>query len=279
MNPLAAVLNFNRSVSLPIPQVSIPDFKTGTYGEWNVSVVDVPKGVHGYFTDGAGQAPSTYVLSKKREGSQRPTVWMSFTAMELESHAFHIERANGHVVIVGLGMGMILMNVLRKPEVTKVTVVELDPEIITLFKTVSGYENWEGLDKLEILNTDALQPDETVVAQVRGCDYLYADIWELVASEGALEDMKTICKWAEPKAASYWCCEIDIMLYCAKQGISYSMLESGEYDRVLLEMFSVGTGIPVDLNTLFGKGTEYPSYGKYIAAAGRCMLQALTGRK
>ncbi|QHJ74631.1 polyamine aminopropyltransferase [Vibrio phage VH2_2019] len=278
MNPLASVLKFNREVKLPIPEVRVPEYKTGSFGVWDVSVVPVPKGVHGYFTDGVGQPDSTYVLSKKHANNPRPVTWMSFTAMELESHAFHIERAKGHVVIVGLGMGMILMNVLSKPDVTKVTVVELDPSVITLFKEVSGYEDWEGISKLNILNTDALEPSKEVIAEVKGCDYLYADIWELMAAEGALEDMKTICSWAKPKAASYWCFEIDIMLYCAKQGISYAMLESGEYDRTLIEMFSVGTGIPVDFHLMFGKGTQYPSFGKYIAAAGRCMLQALAGR-
>ncbi|MBN8955005.1 MAG: hypothetical protein J0H17_00095, partial [Rhizobiales bacterium] len=41
-------------------------------------------------------------------------------------------RAKGHVLINGLGIGMVLAAVLRRPEVQRVTVVEIDPDVVAL---------------------------------------------------------------------------------------------------------------------------------------------------
>ncbi|UOX39921.1 polyamine aminopropyltransferase [Vibrio phage V-YDF132] len=263
---------------LPLPEMKVPEYTTGEFGEWIVSRTEVPEGVHGYFSGGAGQADTTYVLLRKTEGSDRPVVWMSFTAMELESHALHVKRAEGHVVVCGLGMGMYLYNILSKPEVTKVTVLELDASIITLFKQVSGYENWEGVEKLEIIHSDALVPTPEALEKAKGCDYLYADIWELVASDRAQGEMQVICEWAKPKGAGHWCCEIDYLLHCANRGVNYAMVKSGDFDAALLEVYRKDTGIPLDLNKVCGSKNGLCAYGYYVSQAGMAMLSALRGR-
>jgi predicted membrane-bound spermidine synthase len=43
-----------------------------------------------------------------------------------------VARAEGHVLINGLGIGMVLGAVLKRPKVTAVTVVEIDPTIIAM---------------------------------------------------------------------------------------------------------------------------------------------------
>jgi len=42
----------------------------------------------------------------------------------------------GHVVIARLGMGLALYNGLLRPAVRGVTVVERDPDVITLFEAI-----------------------------------------------------------------------------------------------------------------------------------------------
>lgn len=60
------------------------------------------------------------------------TVVMSDTPDEMRDHYEAVHRARGHVLINGLGLGMVLRAVLKKPEVTRVTVVELSADVIGL---------------------------------------------------------------------------------------------------------------------------------------------------
>lgn len=72
--------------------------------------------------------PGTYTqLLHERRG-----IIMSDTPDEQRDHWEAARRAHGHVLINGLGIGMVLAAVLRKPEVTKVTVVEIDPDVVEL---------------------------------------------------------------------------------------------------------------------------------------------------
>lgn len=57
---------------------------------------------------------------------------MSDTPDEMMDHVEFVKHATGHVMIAGLGLGMVLKAVLAKPDVTRVTIVELDPNVIDL---------------------------------------------------------------------------------------------------------------------------------------------------
>lgn len=72
-----------------------------------------------------------------REGSYAQlfvgnTLMMSDTQMERRSNAHFVRAAKGHVLIAGLGLGMIVHAILENPEVLSVTVVEKYADVIKL---------------------------------------------------------------------------------------------------------------------------------------------------
>jgi hypothetical protein len=60
------------------------------------------------------------------------TLVMSDTPAECNDHWEAIFHAEGNVLISGLGLGMVLKNILLKPEVKDITVVELSQDLIDL---------------------------------------------------------------------------------------------------------------------------------------------------
>jgi len=58
--------------------------------------------------------------------------WMSDAPDERELNRVIVERARGDVLICGLGLGMILLPILAKPEVQSVTVLEKNRNVIEL---------------------------------------------------------------------------------------------------------------------------------------------------
>lgn len=112
-------------------QVSISE---GSKGKWSVARFSVTED-EAKFTSmraafkGRGWVPAgTYT---KLVCNGRGIV-MSDTPDEMRDHRYAVYRAKGHVLVNGLGIGMVLTNLLKKPEVTTVTVVEIDADVIAL---------------------------------------------------------------------------------------------------------------------------------------------------
>jgi hypothetical protein len=120
----------------PYPPLKVPDYRVGRYGDWFLDRRD-PILIRGYFT-GMQPASGNYRLFK------RDTLWMSLTPRELESQAHHPLSARGHTVIMGLGMGALLFNVIQRQEVEKVTVVERDRQVVELFHQIANPKTWQG---------------------------------------------------------------------------------------------------------------------------------------
>ena len=100
--------------------------------------------------------------------------WMSMTPLEIESQEIGVRHATGHVVVMGLGMGWAAANSALHPAVTRITVVEFDPEVIEAVAHCRVIEQLppEAAAKITILRGDAYnyRPDIPV-------DTLMADIW------------------------------------------------------------------------------------------------------
>jgi hypothetical protein len=109
--------------------------------------VDVPEGVSGnwrvekfviqeddpnlalYALDGRPVEPGAYTRLIHNE-SYAPM--MSDTAYEIQESLHFIDLARGRVLINGLGLGVVVKALLKKPEVTRIDVVELEQDIIDL---------------------------------------------------------------------------------------------------------------------------------------------------
>jgi len=114
-----------------IKQVTVPP---GEKGDWRISnfVIDEKKSdlsVLSFLSNRRGLLPPGVYTQLTCEG--RGLV-MSDTPDEMRDHIEFVIKAKGHVLINGLGLGMVLAAVLAKPSVERVTVIELEQDVIDL---------------------------------------------------------------------------------------------------------------------------------------------------
>lgn len=109
---------------------------------------------------------------------------MTDTQMEWRTNAQFILRAHGDVLIAGLGIGLVLVPLLKKKEVKSIQVVELNEDVI---KLVSPHFKHK---KLTVVHGDI----ETHRKQINGhkFDTIYFDIWPDINTDN-LEQMKHLC--------------------------------------------------------------------------------------
>ena len=104
---------------------------------------------------------------------QNEVTWMSFAPHETETSEEAIKNATGDVVTYGCGLGYFPYMASLKDDVRSVTIVELDPKIISFFK-----ENllplFEHKEKIKIVNANAIEFGNNPPQKF---DYLFADIW------------------------------------------------------------------------------------------------------
>lgn len=121
-----------------------------------------------------------YIYTRLTENGQ---VWMSDTPMELHTNDEFMRYANGNVLIFGLGMGAILAPLKDDPNISHITVVELNKEIIDL---IGPYFT---SDRITIVEGDAYTYD----CGKEKYDTIYFDIWQDRCSDN-YEDMKVLHK-------------------------------------------------------------------------------------
>ena len=85
--------------TLSWPEIRMPHYRTGRVGAWELKRQFQPV-LRGYFR-GLQAAAENYVLTRDDR------VWMSLSPVETESLAPHVPFMRGHVVIAGLGMGIV----------------------------------------------------------------------------------------------------------------------------------------------------------------------------
>jgi spermidine synthase len=83
-------------------------------------------------------------------------VIMSDSDFEKYSNEKYIQLAHGDVLILGFGLGFNIVPISKKPEVTSVTVLEIEPEVISLVASQIALN-----EKVKIIIGDALtyKPD------------------------------------------------------------------------------------------------------------------------
>ena len=141
-----------------LQKTKIPEAKKGP---WEIKRFTIDQEKSSFFnmqllfngSGGRAVTPGTYT---KLINHETKTLMMSDTPAELRDHSEAIYQATGHCLIAGLGLGIIVEACLRKPEVTKVTVLEIDKDVI---KMTGNYlhKQWKDKNRLEIIECDALQ--------------------------------------------------------------------------------------------------------------------------
>lgn len=177
-----------------IPFVDLPEKEQG---DWRIKKFEVPT----HMTIEAarlalvGRAirPGIYTALQH---TRRGTV-MSDTPAEKRDHMAFVHAATGHVLINGLGLGMSLKAVLLKPDVTAVTVVEIDPDVMAL--VAPHYQD----PRVVITLGDALtyQPPYG-----RRYGAVWNDIWDTIGAEN-LPDMARLHRKYSRRAewVGSWC--------------------------------------------------------------------------
>ena len=100
--------------------------------------------------------------------------WMTLQPNEMVTTMPAIKQAHGRVLTFGLGLGYFAYHAAQKKEVTSVTVVDISPDVIDLFKThiLPQFPNKE---KIELICEDAFSFADTKLAG--NFDFVFADIW------------------------------------------------------------------------------------------------------
>jgi hypothetical protein len=159
----------------------------GEYGSFRlvrntVSADDARFGALIAMINGGGRyAPEGTYLTLYEGG----TLWMSDTPDEIFDHLEAIDAAKDHCLVTGLGMGLVTAAMLDKPEVTHVTVIERNPEVVAFIgeRLFARY----GRERLTIVCADAFE-----YRPPKGLRYgaVWHDIWPTLCSDNLPEMAK-----------------------------------------------------------------------------------------
>lgn len=165
-----------------LEKVTIPE---GQIGPWKIQRFEISnfeatlfsiKAMHSPLKRGR-ILPGTYTkLVHDRRG-----IVMSDTPDEMLDHVEFVRHATGHVMIAGLGIGMVLRAVLAKPDVTRVTVVEMDADVIKLVSP--HYQN----DRITIIHSSIF---DFKVPKGTRYDAVWLDIWDTIGGDNLPEMTK-----------------------------------------------------------------------------------------
>ena len=107
--------------------------------------------------------------------------WMTVTPNEIETMRGPIEESHGSVLTLGLGLGYYAFHASEKATVSHVTVIERDPDVISLFKE-HILPQFPHKEKITVIQADAFAFLEKELPKTQ-FDYLFADLWH-DASDG-----------------------------------------------------------------------------------------------
>lgn len=125
-------------------------------------------------------------------------VVMSNTPMEQRTNREFCRKANGDVLVGGLGIGMIILAIQDKPDVKSITIIEKSQEVIEMVASQLPFN-----DKVKIACDDVFtwKPEKG-----QKFDCVYMDIWNWVNSDVWEEEMKPLKRkyshYMKPKAES-----------------------------------------------------------------------------
>ncbi len=145
--------------------------------------------------------------------NQRP--WMSLVPHEIKTMQKAINECEGEVLTYGLGMGYFAYRAAMKENVSRVTVVESDRDVISFFEKHLLPAFPKG--KIALLEQDAISFAKS--AEKSAYDFLFADIYH-DAEDGL--PLYIALKQAEgaAKKSSYWI-EEDLLIYFRRYLVSY----------------------------------------------------------
>jgi spermidine synthase len=185
----------------------VPRYRPMRHGDWELRIGEL-NAVQGYWSDGV-LVQDMAVLLRDRE------TWMSMTPYEIESQEIGVRLSRGHVLIQGLGMGWSAMASALREEVSRVTVVERDRDVIALFDALGVADQLPATAraKIRIVEGDAFayRPDSPV-------DLLMPDIWQPLVSDGRVQEVQRLQANSDAGAVYFWGQEMEIARHARAAG-------------------------------------------------------------
>ena len=210
-------------------------------GDWELRIADMVL-CPGYWSD----AQLTVGMAGLLRGTD---TWMSMTPMELESQEIGVRLARGHVAIFGMGMGWSAAVSALRDEVTRVTVVERDGQVLALHRELDIFSQLPSAAqaKIHIVHGDAFiwTPDRPV-------DLLMPDIWLPLVSDGRVEEVRRMQANVQAKEIYFWGQEMEIARHARAAG---RLLDAAGIAETITDF-----GLPLI-------GPEFPDYPEKLAAA------------
>lgn len=202
----------------------LPAYRQGTVGRWRLTRSGFSLD-RGYYSGTWGVWGLPALLHDTNGDGKTWETWMSLSPLEIESQGIAPRHAYGHAVVMGLGMGWVAINIALNPAVSRVSVIERDPDVISLFywsNALAGLPA-ELSDKIDIIKADAL---EWRPAPGLAVDFLYADIWCKLEEPQTLADVRRMQANVAAKTVYYWGQELTLHGLTAPQ-----MPEDGTPDQ------------------------------------------------
>lgn len=197
-------------VPLYNPPLHMPGYLDGIIGQWKLS----HGGFHidrGYWSGNWGVWNMPLLQRNPNGDGKTWETWMSLSPHEIESQEFGCRCAHGHTVVMGLGMGWVAVNAALNPAVSRVTIIERDPQVLSLFEASRALDGLapDVVGKIRVVLADALewQPDARV-------DFLYADIWRTLEEPRTLDDVRRMQARVKARDIYFWGQELAIHTLC-----------------------------------------------------------------
>lgn len=146
--------------------------------------------------------PGKYVRLLRMGKSYGQTCVMSDTPHEHRTNVDVLHRAQGDVLVAGLGLGMILLPLLAKPEVTRVLVLEKEQDLLYLvLPRLKEALTQAQREKLYVLHADAFKFEPAPCAKF---DTIYFDIWDNICADNWKQIGELKRKYAKLKRKGGW---------------------------------------------------------------------------
>ncbi len=117
------------------------------------------------------------------------SLWMSDTDSERWDHYWITRDAHGHVLITGLGMGLVVGAMLCRESVQSITVIEQHPDVVTLVAPLMHALSVEirGENIVTVHEADAYTWKPSEDDRKRGYDTIWHDIWIGICADNVPE--------------------------------------------------------------------------------------------
>lgn len=171
-------------------------------GDFKIKKIKKNNLVNGYMYNNSKGIETEYIkLSKDNEEL------MKISPIEIQSSYNFIKFAEGKVGIVGLGLGYVVQELLKKEKVSEIIVYEKEKEVIDLY-----LKNFGENKKVKIINIDAF------MASKEYFDFFYVDIYYYELVKNVTEDYKKFKYLHNIKEYMFWGME-HFLLSCRYEDI------------------------------------------------------------